>query len=145
MHVEGDFNLSNFVRTSTFFGYDPVFYVGDMHESSAELNKYEQVTFLKTDEEFVAVAREHDYITIAIENNTDYKAENVYDFIDGINIKKFGTPIFVFGEEERGLSDYILYNSDHILYIPSNTNNNSLNVNSASSIVLSYYARLFQN
>jgi 23S rRNA (guanosine2251-2'-O)-methyltransferase len=52
-------------------------------------------------------------------------------------------PLFIFGEEQKGLSDYILSNSDRIVTISGRGTVRSLNVGTASGIVLSTYASLF--
>lgn len=149
MHVTGDFNLSTLIRNSNFFGYEKVYYVGGSKQydrrGTVGTHNYVDVNFIKTEEEFVKVMREDGYKIIAIENNIEHPSDSFFKFFDAIqNVAEFGKPIFIFGEEQRGLSDYMLYNSDHILFIPGNGTVRSLNVGTASGIVLSYYyARYF--
>lgn len=147
MHVSGDFNLSTLIRNSNFFGYEKVMYVGGKKQYDRRgcvgTHNYIDVNFIKTEEEFVKKVREQNYTIIAIENNVDHPSKNFFDFVDAVDVNKIGRVVFVFGEEQQGLSDYMLYNSDHILYIPANGTVRSLNAGTASGIVLGCYARLF--
>jgi len=62
--------------------------------------------------------------------------------MDNVNVKNI-KPIFIFGEEQKGLSNYILDNSEHILTISGKGTVRSLNVGTASGIVLGYYSKFF--
>lgn len=150
MHVTGDFNLSTLISNSNFFGYEEIYYVGGSkqydRQSTVGTHNYVDVKFINTEEEFVEMVRNSNYKLIAIENNVDHPSNNFFEFFKLMpNINEFGTPMFIFGEEQHGLSDYMLYNSDHILFIPGNGPGRSLNVVAASGIVLSYYAQFFAN
>jgi tRNA(Leu) C34 or U34 (ribose-2'-O)-methylase TrmL len=147
MHVTGDFNLSTLIRNSNFFGYNNVFYVGGKKQydrrGTVGTHNYIDVNFLKTEEEFVALMRQRGYKIISIENNIEYPSSDFFGFVEKVDVNKLGAVVFVFGEEQKGLSDYILKNSDHILYIPGYGTVRSLNVGTASGIVLGCYARLY--
>jgi tRNA G18 (ribose-2'-O)-methylase SpoU len=146
MHVTGDFNLSTLIRNSNFFGYEKVFYVGGKkhydRRGTVGTHNYIDVTFIKTEEEFVKTIKDQGYTLISIENNVNYECSNLFQFMDNVNVKDI-KPIFIFGEEQKGLSDYILDNSEHILTISGKGTVRSLNVGTASGIVLGYYSKFF--
>ena len=146
MHVTGDFNLSTLIRNSNFFGYEKVFYVGGKkhydRRGTVGTHNYIDITFIKTEEEFVKTIKDQGYTLISIENNVNYECSNLFQFMDNVNVKDI-KPIFIFGEEQKGLSDYILDNSEHILTISGKGTVRSLNVGTASGIVLGYYSKFF--
>jgi len=146
MHVTGDFNLSTLIRNSNFFGYEKVFYVGGKKQydrrGTVGTHNYIDVTFIKTEEEFVDTINNMGYTLISIENNVNYECQDLFQFMDDVNVENF-KPIFIFGEEQKGLSDYILTNSSHILTINGKGTVRSLNVGTASGIVLGCYSKFF--
>ncbi len=146
MHVTGDFNLSTLIRNSNFFGYEKVFYVGGKkhydRRGTVGTHNYTEVVFIKTEEEFVETIKNLGYTLISIENNVNYPCTDLFEFIDNVNVESF-KPIFVFGEEQKGLSDYILSNSAYILTINGKGTVRSLNVGTASGIVLGCYSKFF--
>jgi tRNA G18 (ribose-2'-O)-methylase SpoU len=146
MHVTGDFNLSTLIRNSNFFGYEKVFYVGGKkhydRRGTVGTHNYIDITFIKTEEEFVNIIKDQGYTLISIENNVNYECSDLFQFMDNVNVKDI-KPIFIFGEEQKGLSDYILDNSEHILTISGKGTVRSLNVGTASGIVLGYYSKFF--
>lgn len=146
MHVTGDFNLSTLIRNSNFFGYEKVFYVGGKKQydrrGTVGTHNYIDITFIKTEEEFVKTVNDLGYTLISIENNVNYECTDLFQFMDNVNVKDI-KPIFIFGEEQKGLSDYILQNSAHILTISGKGTVRSLNVGTASGIVLGYYSKFF--
>ncbi len=146
MHVTGDFNLSTLIRNSNFFGYEKVFYVGGKkhydRRGTVGTHNYIDITFIKTEEEFVKTIKDQGYTLISIENNVNYECSDLFQFMDNVNVKDI-KPIFIFGEEQKGLSDYILDNSAHILTISGKGTVRSLNVGTASGIVLGYYSKFF--
>lgn len=146
MHVTGDFNLSTLIRNSNFFGYEKVFYVGGKkhydRRGTVGTHNYIDITFIKTEEEFVKTIKDQGYTLISIENNVNYECTDLFQFMDNVNVKDI-KPIFIFGEEQKGLSNYILDNSEHILTISGKGTVRSLNVGTASGIVLGYYSKFF--
>jgi len=51
-------------------------------------------------------------------------------------------PMFVFGEEKSGLSDYILDNAENIITIPDFGSVRSLNVGTTSGIIMAFYRNM---
>lgn len=148
MHVTGDFNLSTLIRNANFFGYEKVFYVGGKkaydRRGTVGTHNYIDVDFVKTEEEFLSRIREIGYMPIAIENNINYNCINLYDF-DFDTTFLFEKPVFIFGEEQKGLSNYMLDNCDLIITIPARGTVRSLNVGTASGIVLGHYSQYFMD
>jgi tRNA G18 (ribose-2'-O)-methylase SpoU len=134
------------IRNSNFFGYEKVFYVGGKkhydRRGTVGTHNYIDITFIKTEEEFVKTIKDQGYTLISIENNVNYECSDLFQFMDNVNVKDI-KPIFIFGEEQKGLSDYILDNSEHILTISGKGTVRSLNVGTASGIVLGYYSKFF--
>ena len=146
MHVTGDFNLSTLIRNANFFGYQRVFYVGGKkhydRRGTVGTHNYIDVEFVKTEEQFMDRIRELNYMPIAIENNIDYKCHSLYDFDFDVHTLT-ENPIFIFGEEQKGLSTFILDNCELIITIPARGTVRSLNVGTASGIVLGHYSQYF--
>lgn len=144
MHVMGDFNLSTLIRNSNFFGFEQVFYVGGSKQydrrGTVGTHHYVDTKFIKNEQDFVSLMKELGYNIISIENNINYPSDNFFEFLDENPIHELGKPVFVFGEEQRGLSNYILDNSEHIFHISGRGTVRSLNVGTASGIVLGYYS-----
>jgi len=128
MHVNGDFNLSTLVRNANFFGFKEAMYVGGSKQwdrrGTVGTHHYTDLNHIKTEEDFVA------YV-ISIFNHW------VFTGVD--------KPMFVFGEEKAGLSDYVLDNSDYIVTVPAYGSVRSLNVGTTSGIVMGFYRNYIDN
>lgn len=142
ININGDFNLSTMVRNANFFGFKSVHYVGKKKwdkRGSVGTHHYTPMYNHKDEESFLQQCSGRSII--AIENNIpEYSDKTVnlfkYSFNDVIN------PIFVFGEESKGLSDLILYRANIILTIPNYGSVRSLNVGTTSGIVMGFYRHL---
>lgn len=142
-HITGDFNLGTVIRNANFFGYKEVFYVGGSKHydarSTVGTHHYTPVTFLKTEEEFIANIKEK-YTLVCVENNIpkfNWKTVSLFDkdvWNDTLN-----PPLFLFGEEQRGISEYLLKECGYILTIPAFGSVRSLNVGSTSAIIMAMY------
>lgn len=139
INIGGDFNLSTMVRNANFFGFRSVHYIGKKKwdkRGSVGTHHYTPVYNHKDESSFISQCCGR--TIIAIENNIpDYihKTSNLFDY-KFTNIRE---PIFLFGEENRGLSDFILDKSDIILTIPNYGSVRSLNVGTTSGIVMGVY------
>lgn len=150
-HVSGDFNLGNVIRSANFFGFNEVFYVGGKRQfdrrSCVGTHNYIPVHFSRTEEEFVKEI-EGKYSLICVENNIPKYADKTISIFDS---NAFETnplmdlpPLFLFGEEQVGISDYLLENSGCILTVPPFGTVRSLNVGSCASIVMAMYRNSIQ-
>lgn len=134
-HISSDFNLSTVIRNANFFGLMEVFYIGGAKQwdrrGSVGTHHYTPLSFYRTEEEFVEMIIEKDYKLISIENNVNYHMESLYNFTFPID------SVILFGEEMKGISDYLLQRSSYIVTIPAFGSVRSLNVGTTSGIVMS--------
>ena len=139
INISGDFNLSTMVRNANFFGFRSVHYVGKKKwdkRGSVGTHHYTPIYHHKDENSFLLQFSGR--TIIAIENNIpeyEDKTFNLFnfDFIDSYQ------PIFVFGEENKGLSNTILDRANIILTIPNYGSVRSLNVGTTSGIVMGIY------
>ncbi len=75
------------------------------------------------------------YTIYAVDNITKYNPENIFD------VKFEKKSAFVFGEEQLGLADEIIENSDKMIYLPQSGSVRSLNVAVAHGIVMAFYTQ----
>ncbi len=148
-HITGDFNLGTVIRNANFFGYKEVFYVGGRKHydarSTVGTHHYTPVTFLKTEEEFIS-SISNKYTLVCVENNIpkfEYKTISLFD--NNVFKKVAYPPLFIFGEEQQGLSEYLLNESGYIITIPHFGSVRSLNVGSTSAIVMAMYRNKINN
>jgi tRNA G18 (ribose-2'-O)-methylase SpoU len=139
INIEGDFNLSTMVRNANFFGFKSVHYVGKKKwdkRGSVGTHHYTPMYHHKDESSFILQCSSR--TIIAIENNIpeySYKTFNLFNY----QYNNIVEPIFLFGEENKGLSDIILDRADIILTIPSYGSVRSLNVGTTSGIVMFCY------
>jgi tRNA G18 (ribose-2'-O)-methylase SpoU len=142
INIGGDFNLSTMVRNANFFGFRSVHYVGKKKwdkRGSVGTHHYTPVYHHKDEESFIAQCSGR--TIIAIENNIpDYadKTVNLFDYRFDTRVG-LTQPMFLFGEENKGLSNFILDRSNVILTIPNYGSVRSLNVGTTSGIVMGIY------
>ena len=144
INIGGDFNLSTMVRNANFFGFRSVHYVGKKKwdkRGSVGTHHYTPIYHHKDEESFLLQLSSR--TIIAIENNIpEYEDKTInlfsFDFIDSYQ------PIFVFGEENKGLSNAILDRVNIILTIPNYGSVRSLNVGTTSGIVMGIYRNFME-
>lgn len=145
INIGGDFNLSTMVRNANFFGFSSVHYVGKKKwdkRGSVGTHHYTPIYHHKDEESFLLQLSGR--TIIAIENNIpEYsdKTINLFNF-DFSDSKQ---PMFVFGEENKGLSNLILDRANIILTIPNYGSVRSLNVGTTSGIVMGLYRNFAEN
>ena len=145
VNVNGDFNLSTMVRNANFFGFRSVHYIGKKKwdkRGSVGTHHYTQMYHHKDEESFLL--RLYGRTIIAIENNIpeyENKILNLFNY----NFEDAVDPIFVFGEESKGLSDLVLDRSNVILTIPNYGSVRSLNVGTTSGIVMGVYRNFIES
>jgi tRNA G18 (ribose-2'-O)-methylase SpoU len=139
INIGGDFNLSTMIRNANFFGFRSVHYVGKKKwdkRGSVGTHHYTPIYYHKDEPGFLLQCCGR--TIIAIENNIpeyDDKTVNLFDY----KFDSMTDPIFVFGEESKGLSNTILDRSNIILTIPNYGSVRSLNVGTTSGIVMGIY------
>jgi tRNA G18 (ribose-2'-O)-methylase SpoU len=144
INIGGDFNLSTMVRNANFFGFRSVHYVGKKKwdkRGSVGTHHYTPVYNHKDESSFISQLSGR--TIIAIENNIpqySHKTSNIFDY----GFDNTAEPIFLFGEENKGLSDWILDKSNIILTIPNYGSVRSLNVGTTSGIVMGIYRHFIE-
>jgi tRNA G18 (ribose-2'-O)-methylase SpoU len=143
ININGDFNLSTMVRNANFFGFRSVHYVGKRKwDKRGSVGTHHYTPMYHHKDESAFLLQSYGRTIIAIENNIpdyDDKTVNLFDY----NFKDSVDPIFVFGEESKGLSNSILDRANIILTIPNYGSVRSLNVGTTSGIVMGIYRNLF--
>lgn len=141
-NVEGDFNFSTIVRNANFFGFKKVIHISSKKKwdrrGSVGTYHYTPIEHYLSEQEFID--RHKDRTIVAVENNIPRYADKTVNLFDKKNL--YYNPLFLFGSENHGLSDYLLDSSDEILTINNYGSVRSINVGTASGIVMSYYRNL---
>jgi tRNA G18 (ribose-2'-O)-methylase SpoU len=130
-HVEGDFNMSTAVRNANAFGCKELFYFGGKRwdkRGSVGTHHYSLVTHLKDMDAIKALKSQYRFV--AIECNIERHCVSLFDY------KVQPNTLFIFGEESKGLSDEMLNLCDDYVFIPMIGSVRSLNVGTASGILM---------
>jgi tRNA G18 (ribose-2'-O)-methylase SpoU len=144
VNIEGDFNLSTMVRNANFFGFRSVHYIGKKKwdkRGSVGTHHYTPMYYHKDEASFIS--QFHTRTIVAIENNIPNYTNKTVNLFD-CSFYSLSEPIFLFGEENRGLSDFVLDRSDIILSIPNYGSVRSLNVGTTSGIVMGLYRNFYE-
>lgn len=145
INIGGDFNLSTMVRNANFFGFRSVHYVGKKKwdkRGSVGTHHYTPMYHHKDEESFLTQLSGRSII--AIENNIPEYADKTVNLFE-YNFEDSKQPIFVFGEENKGLSNTILDRANIILTIPNYGSVRSLNVGTTSGIVMGVYRNFVES
>lgn len=145
IRTHGDFNLSTVVRNANFFGFKEVIHVSSSRKwdrrGSVGTHHYTSMKHFYTEADFLN--NYDNSLLIAVENNIPkYSSKTIY--LQEMTISDFTNPIFIFGEEQCGLDDFILDRSDIVLTIPAYGSVRSLNVGTTSGIVMQHYRGLIE-
>jgi tRNA G18 (ribose-2'-O)-methylase SpoU len=144
-HVTGDFNLSTLVRNANFFGFKEVIYVGGRKQwdrrGTVGTHHYTDLKHIKTEEEFIKYVKDIGYTLVAVENNIPKYNHKTVSIFNQWVFSDVDKPMFVFGEEKLGLSDFILDNAEMVITIPEYGSVRSLNVGTTSGILMSFYRK----
>jgi tRNA G18 (ribose-2'-O)-methylase SpoU len=142
INIGGDFNLSTMVRNANFFGFRDVHYVGKKKwdkRGAVGTHHYTKMYHYHDESSFISQCSGR--TIIGIENNIPEYGYKTFDLFD-YEFDNIVEPIFLFGEENRGLSNFILDRCDIILTINNYGSVRSLNVGTASGIVMGRYRHL---
>lgn len=129
-NIEGDFNIGNIIRTSNNFNISNIYYYGKRHidkRSTCGTYHYSPVTYLNSFDDVLKLKSIYKFI--ALENNIEGSCL-INSFVYPSN------SLFIFGEENIGISKEVLELADYKVEIPSRGSVRSLNVGSAAAIVL---------
>jgi tRNA G18 (ribose-2'-O)-methylase SpoU len=147
-HVSGDFNLGTVIRNANFFGLKEVFYVGGSKHydarSTVGTHHYTPISFIKTEEEFINTIFGK-YTLVCVENNIPkFRWKTISLFEESVFDETLDPPLFLFGEEQKGISEYLLNECGYIITIPPFGSVRSLNVGSTSAIIMAMYRQFYR-
>jgi tRNA G18 (ribose-2'-O)-methylase SpoU len=144
INIEGDFNFSTMIRNANFFGFSSVHYVGKKkwdRRGSVGTHHYTPIYYHRTEHDFLeTIIKDRDIV--CIENNVGW-ADKTHELFT-YDLAGLKDPIFVFGSENCGLSDIILSYCKVILTMSGYGSVRSLNVGTASGIVLGLYRSIIE-
>ena len=146
INIGGDFNLSTMVRNANFFGFRSVHYVGKKKwdkRGSVGTHHYTPMYHHKDEEDFIKSHSSSGRTLIAIENNIPEYKDMTFDPFS-FDFSNVDDPIFIFGEENAGLSEKILMSCTCVLTIPTYGSVRSLNVGTTSGIIMSIYRHYYE-
>jgi tRNA G18 (ribose-2'-O)-methylase SpoU len=144
INIGGDFNLSTMVRNANFFGFRSVHYVGKKKwDKRGSVGTYHYTPVYHHKDETSFISQCSGRTIIAVENNIPEYSHKTIDLFN-YQYNNISEPIFLFGEENKGLSSTILDRADSILTIPAYGSVRSLNVGTTSGIVMSIYRNFIQ-
>jgi tRNA G18 (ribose-2'-O)-methylase SpoU len=140
-NVTGDFNKSTGLRNANAFNAEGVTFVGPTKKwdrrGAVGAHHYTHLSFL-TPEEFpgaVGEASANDYHIVGVDNVDG--AIPLWGFKPYyLGSGEYKKCIFIFGEEQLGLSPETLALCDEVVYIPQRGSVRSLNVGTASGIIM---------
>jgi tRNA G18 (ribose-2'-O)-methylase SpoU len=133
-HWSGDFNISTLIRNANAFNIKKVYYLGKRkidRRGCVGTHHYTDIEHLSNGVCDV-VDLKNKYTFVAIDNNVG-KTHKLHEF-DWNKLEK--PPLIFFGEEGCGLSEEILNLADYRIEIEQYGSVRSLNVGTASGIVL---------
>jgi tRNA G18 (ribose-2'-O)-methylase SpoU len=146
MHVNGDFNFSQIIRTANFLGFRDVHYWGKKRwdrRGAVGTHHYTPIVHHTDEESLIEYCLDNHMTPVALENNHNFSSYEVNDpfWINNLDI------MIIIGEESDGLSDELLRfceQNGFIVTIPCRGSVRSLNVASAFGIAAAFYESSFR-
>ena len=138
-HINGDFNISTFIRNGNAFGAKEIFYFGKKkwdRRGAVGCHNYKQLTHLKNHDQINDLKSRYRFV--AIDNNINFPTKDLYNFIPQEN------DLYIFGEESNGITDEVLENCDEYVTIPQYGSVRSINVGTSSGIVMNHVVGHFR-
>ena len=136
-HINGDFNISTFIRNGNAFGVEEIYYYGKKRwdrRGAVGTHNYKQLTHLSDYSHIIELSRK--YRLIGVENNIP----------NTVSLNSFvpqPEDIYIFGEESSGILPEVLTLCSNYVYIPQYGSVRSLNVGTASGILMNYVSNYF--
>lgn len=140
LQVHGDFNIGTGIRNANAFNCDSVYYLGIKkfdRRGTVGVQNYTDIKYLKDFQELVDLKKE--YLFVAVDNIGKPKSLELYNW--GGFSKKV---LMIFGEEGVGISNEVLNICDEFVEIPMFGSVRSLNVGTASGIVMNDFVTKFR-
>lgn len=140
MNLTKDLNKASMIRANNAFLGQAVFMVGKRRynrRGTVGTHLYENVYHAHTLEDIVEYFKPLGYTVFAVDNveMDGFTPENIWD------VEFPEKSIFVYGEEQRGLSEDEIRLCDRMVYINQTGSVRSLNVSQAGAVIMSEYSR----
>lgn len=143
MNLENDFNVATAIRTHNALNAKELYMVGRRkYDRRGTVGTHHYVSAFSSDtfEEVSTKLHSDGYTIFAVENNVEGRtSQNIWD------VEFPSKSAFVYGTENMGLSMDVIDQCDGLVMIEMFGSVRSLNLATASSIVLSEYSRQHRN
>ena len=137
-HINGDFNISTFIRNGNAFGAREIFYWGKRkwdRRGAVGCHNYKQLTHISSIEDIKSLKEKYRFV--GIDNNIEREITSLKNFIPNKN------DLYIFGEEGSGIIKEVLDMCDIFVCINQFGSVRSLNVGTASGIIMNHAASYF--
>jgi tRNA G18 (ribose-2'-O)-methylase SpoU len=134
----GDFNLATGIRNANAFNAREVFYIGNRkidRRGMCGVHNYTEITWLPTVDDLIALQER--YIFIGADNISGSIPLNTYKWVPN--------SLIIFGSEEVGLTPAMQAMCQDLVFIPQFGSVRSLNVGTASGIIMHDFVSKFRN
>ena len=153
MNLTSDFNKSSILRANEAFGFREFVLVNRINEQNPEnpegvkhfdargavgMRTYANMRHVTDWRALFETYKSEGYTIFAVDNNPAYNPKAIY------NTVMPEKSVFVYGEENLGLSDEMIEACDVLIYIPQYGIVRSLNVSQAAAVVMNEYSRQHQ-
>ena len=140
VNVAGDFNKSTLVRNASAFNIDEVWICGNKRwdrRGALGAHHYVNLRYLSLPNLYdtLELRKDEGYQIVGIENNIERQTQSLFDY------DWYDESVVIFGEEGNGLSDEMLDHCEDVVEIPMTGAVRSINVGTASGIVMFEYTR----
>jgi tRNA G18 (ribose-2'-O)-methylase SpoU len=132
-----DFNIASSIRNANAFNAREVFYIGDKKfdkRGMCGVHNYTDVTFINHINELSVLKNKYRFV--AIDNVSGATELADYSWQDN--------SLIIFGSEGVGITPEMLKLADDIVYIPQHGSVRSLNVSTASGIIMNDFVQKFK-
>lgn len=137
-NLTSDFNLASGIRSNNAFCGRKVYIVGRRKydiRGTVGTRHYEHVYHADSFSEVLNQLHSDGYTVYAVDNVMDYHPKSIWD------VKLPYKSAFVYGEEQRGLSDDVIRACDGMVFVENPGSVRSMNVACAASCVMMEYSR----
>ena len=130
-NFSGEFNIATFIRNANAFGARHIYYMGQRkidRRGCQGTHIYKDITWLEDEDQLEALKSEYRFVSV--DNLPGSKSIATYEFKP--------KTLFIFGSEGEGILPSVSAMCEDMIYIPQRGSVPSLNVASASAIVMHY-------
>lgn len=131
-NLERDFNMGTIVRSANAFGVRHIHVVGRKQwnrRGAMMTDKYLQIHYYASIDEFMSYISQHKKVLVALENNRpDTQALGEFVFPNNT--------VLLFGSESSGITDELLKEADKVVSIEQLGSTRSLNIGVAAGVAM---------